>query len=225
MAHLSGGVVALLDTLTFPETITILVIALIVLGPDKLPGMARSIGNWMNKLKKMSANLQAEVREVMDDPQMQPLRELGEFAAQPKKKLAEYAMAAEAEVDRAEAMAVPAKSEEPAEDADATDAGTTDADAAAAESTEGDAVDPDGADGVVRDPGAVGQTIEDEIAATEAEMDAAELEAEAEIEAAEARGDVVPADPTPAEHVHKVVATGPNHPMERQSPEPHALDS
>src|SRR6476659_9063294 len=107
MAHLSGGVFALLDTLTFPETMTILVVALIVLGPDKLPGMARSIGEWMSKLKKMSANLQAEVREVMDDPQMQPLRELGEFAAQPRKKLAEYAMAAEAEVERDDAAADP----------------------------------------------------------------------------------------------------------------------
>ncbi len=185
MAHLSGGVVALLDTLTFPETITILVIALIVLGPEKLPGMARSIGTWMNKLKKMSANLQAEVREVMDDPQMQPLRELGEFAAQPKKKLAEYAMAAEAEVDRADAVAVPSPLEEVP--AVAHGEGVPDADAS--------------------DPAPVAEiAVVEEIAVAEP---------------AEPQP-VTPHDPDP---VRKVVATGPNHPMERQSPEPHALES
>jgi sec-independent protein translocase protein TatB len=178
MAHLSGGVVALLDTLTFPETITILVIALIVLGPEKLPGMARSIGGWMNKLKKMSANLQAEVREVMDDPQMQPLRELGEFAAQPKKKLAEYAMAAEAEVDRADAVAVPSPLEEVPPVA------------------HGEVV-PDETPDPTAPPGAVSAP---EVAAPE------------------------PAVAEP-ESVRKVVATGPNHPMERQSPEPHAFES
>jgi sec-independent protein translocase protein TatB len=198
MAHLSGGVVALLDTLTFPETITILVIALIVLGPEKLPGMARSIGTWMNKLKKMSANLQAEVREVMDDPQMQPLRELGEFAAQPKKKLAEYAMAAEAEVDRADAVAVPSPLEEvPAvahgevvPEADASDADATPVDATPVE------LDSTPADPTHADPAPVAETIDPR--------------------------PVTPPDPEP---VRKVVATGPNHPMERQSPEPHALES
>ena len=94
----SGGVLALLDTLTFPETITILVIALIVLGPEKLPGMARTIGQWMTKAKRMAANLQSEMRDVVDDPAMKPLRDLGEFAAQPKRKLAEFALAAEAEM-------------------------------------------------------------------------------------------------------------------------------
>lgn len=184
MAHLSGGVVALLDTLTFPETITILVIALIVLGPEKLPGMARSIGEWMNKLKKMTANLQAEVREVMDDPQMQPLRELGEFAAQPKKKLAEYAMAAEAEVDRADAVAVPSPLEEiPAETGD--------------------------------DAPPIGDATPTE--------DATPVEDTEPVEEAVPVEETEPVEDDPA--VRKVIATGPNHPMERQSPEPHALES
>jgi sec-independent protein translocase protein TatB len=67
------------------------------LGPEKLPGMARTLGTWLQKLRRLSANLQAEVRDVMDDPAMQPIRELGEFAAQPRRKLVEYATAAEIE--------------------------------------------------------------------------------------------------------------------------------
>ena len=67
----------LLDTLTFPELITILVVGLVVLGPDKLPGMARQAGEWMAKLRAMSSNLQREVSSVLDEPEMQSLKELG----------------------------------------------------------------------------------------------------------------------------------------------------
>lgn len=91
----SGGVMlALLDTLTFPEMMTILVLALVVLGPEKLPGMARQAGQWMNKIKEVASQLQSEVADVMDDPAMKPLKELGEFAASPRAKLAELARAA-----------------------------------------------------------------------------------------------------------------------------------
>src|SRR6516162_2116249 len=110
-----GGVLALLDTLTFPETITIVVIALVVLGPEKLPGMARTIGQWMTKAKRMAANLQAEMRDVVDDPAMKPLRDLGEFAAQPRRKLAEFALAAEAEMSQEQAEAIMAQADEVAE--------------------------------------------------------------------------------------------------------------
>ena len=88
---------ALLDTLTFPETLTILVLALVVLGPEKLPDMARSAGRWMTKIRSVAASLQSEVADVMDDPAMKPLRELGEFAASPRAKLADMARAAVAE--------------------------------------------------------------------------------------------------------------------------------
>jgi len=97
-----GAVVALLDTLTFPELLTILVIGLVVLGPEKLPGIARQVGEWAAKLRSMSHNLQREMGEVMDDPEMQSLKELGEFAARPRAKLAEYARKATLEADEAE---------------------------------------------------------------------------------------------------------------------------
>jgi sec-independent protein translocase protein TatB len=89
----------LLDTLTFPELITILVVGLVVLGPDKLPGMARSAGEWLAKLRTMSSNLQREVNSVLDEPEMQSLKELGEFAARPRAKLAEYARNATLDAD------------------------------------------------------------------------------------------------------------------------------
>ena len=87
----TGPVVALLDTVTFPELMTFLVIALVVLGPDKLPGLARSAGQWVQKLRSMAENLQSEVTGALDESEMQSLRELGEFAVRPRAKLVEFA--------------------------------------------------------------------------------------------------------------------------------------
>jgi sec-independent protein translocase protein TatB len=95
----TAAVLGLLDTLTFPELLTILVVGLVVLGPEKLPGIARQAGEWMAKLRSMSSNLQRQVSDVLDEPEMQSLKELGEFAARPRAKLAEYARAAALDAD------------------------------------------------------------------------------------------------------------------------------
>ncbi len=87
----TAPVVGLLDTVTFPELMTVLVVGLVVLGPEKLPGIARQAGRWLNKLRTMTENLQEEVRGTLDDSEMESLKELGEFAIRPRAKLAEYA--------------------------------------------------------------------------------------------------------------------------------------
>lgn len=43
------------------EIFLILVIALIVVGPERLPGLARTIGSWVYKVKKFVANARAEL--------------------------------------------------------------------------------------------------------------------------------------------------------------------
>jgi len=50
------------------ELLIILFVALVVLGPDKLPDAARKIGNVMGEVKRMSAGFQEEVRSAMDTP-------------------------------------------------------------------------------------------------------------------------------------------------------------
>ncbi len=44
-----------------PEMIVILAIALIVVGPDKLPGLARSSAKWLLELKKMAETLKKDL--------------------------------------------------------------------------------------------------------------------------------------------------------------------
>jgi sec-independent protein translocase protein TatB len=79
------------------EILVIIILALVVLGPERLPEMARNAGKMLHKFRTMTSGLQSQVRDVMDDPAMQPLRELGEFAARPRQKLSEYALEAEAD--------------------------------------------------------------------------------------------------------------------------------
>jgi sec-independent protein translocase protein TatB len=53
------------------EVLVILLVALIVLGPDKLPKAAKQVGQVMGDLRRMSAGFQRELRNALDEP-MEP---------------------------------------------------------------------------------------------------------------------------------------------------------
>jgi sec-independent protein translocase protein TatB len=50
------------------KILVVLVVALVVLGPDKLPRVARQAGRLVNDLRKVRDGLNAEVREAFGDP-------------------------------------------------------------------------------------------------------------------------------------------------------------
>lgn len=130
----SAGVVGIFDSLTGGEVLFVLMLALVVLGPERLPEVARTIGQWIAKLKAMTADLQGEMREVMEDPAMQSIREVGEFVAQPRRKLSELVAAAESDAEKeeiAEALAKAVDAEDDASDDDDDSEPVADADAVA----------------------------------------------------------------------------------------------
>jgi Tat protein translocase TatB subunit len=51
-----------------PELLVILVVALLVLGPNKLPEVARQVGKAMGELRRLSAGFQAELRDAIQEP-------------------------------------------------------------------------------------------------------------------------------------------------------------
>jgi sec-independent protein translocase protein TatB len=52
-----------------PEKLILLfVIALIVLGPDKLPGAARNAGRMLAEVRRITGGLQNELRDALNDP-------------------------------------------------------------------------------------------------------------------------------------------------------------
>lgn len=50
------------------ELLVILLVALVVLGPTKLPEAARQAGQVMKELRRISSGFQAELKSAMDDP-------------------------------------------------------------------------------------------------------------------------------------------------------------
>ena len=50
------------------EVLLILVVALVVLGPDKLPGAARQAGRWLGELRRLSSGFQSELRDALHEP-------------------------------------------------------------------------------------------------------------------------------------------------------------
>jgi sec-independent protein translocase protein TatB len=63
------------------EVIIILVLALIVLGPEKLPDAIRRFARFYGEFKKMSSGFQNELRNALDEP-MQELRSTAELLKQ-----------------------------------------------------------------------------------------------------------------------------------------------
>ena len=54
------------------EILVVLVVALIVLGPTRLPDAARSMGKALAELRRVSSGVQAEVREAFAEPPTYP---------------------------------------------------------------------------------------------------------------------------------------------------------
>lgn len=55
-----------------PEILVILVAALIILGPKRLPEAARQMGKAMAEFRRVSSGLQAEVRDAFAEPVQAP---------------------------------------------------------------------------------------------------------------------------------------------------------
>jgi sec-independent protein translocase protein TatB len=48
------------------EFILICLIALMILGPERLPGVTRKIGAWLGKARQMSRSIQRQLEDEMD---------------------------------------------------------------------------------------------------------------------------------------------------------------
>ena len=68
-----------------PEVLVILLVALIVLGPQQLPKAVRSVGNVMSELRRMSSGFQDEIRNALDvSTESDARREGAELARHPE---------------------------------------------------------------------------------------------------------------------------------------------
>lgn len=56
------------------ELLVIGVVALIAIGPKELPGVLRSVGHWMGKIRSMASEFQGQFQEAMREAEMADLK-------------------------------------------------------------------------------------------------------------------------------------------------------
>jgi sec-independent protein translocase protein TatB len=56
------------------ELLVIAAVALIVIGPKELPGVLRSVGHWMGKIRRMASDFQGQFNEAMREAEMSDLK-------------------------------------------------------------------------------------------------------------------------------------------------------
>ena len=56
------------------ELLVIAAVALIVIGPKELPGVLRSVGHWMGKIRRMASDFQNQFNEAMREAEMSDLK-------------------------------------------------------------------------------------------------------------------------------------------------------
>ena len=53
------------------EVLVVLVLVLLILGPERLPDFARKIGSFLKQAKRMSRSFQEELRSAIEDPEVE----------------------------------------------------------------------------------------------------------------------------------------------------------
>src|ERR1700747_5240 len=59
---------------SWSELILIGIVALVAIGPKELPGVLRTVGQWMGKARKMAAEFQSQFQEAMREAEMADLK-------------------------------------------------------------------------------------------------------------------------------------------------------
>ena len=61
----------------FWEVSLIGVLALIVIGPERLPGVARTAGTWLGKARRMMADIKTDIKSELDESDLDGLKSIG----------------------------------------------------------------------------------------------------------------------------------------------------
>jgi sec-independent protein translocase protein TatB len=71
---------------SWSELLLIGIVALVVIGPKELPGVLRTLGQWMSKVRRMAGEFQNQFQDAMREAELADLkREVDEMKAQASK--------------------------------------------------------------------------------------------------------------------------------------------
>ena len=66
------------------ELVVIGVVALIAIGPKELPGVLRTVGQWMGKARRMASEFQGQFNEAMREAEMADIKKTFDDASDRK---------------------------------------------------------------------------------------------------------------------------------------------
>lgn len=66
---------------SFGEIMTAGVVALVVLGPERLPKVARTVGEWIGKMQRMAGNVKQELTQHAEYAELNKIKQDFEHAA------------------------------------------------------------------------------------------------------------------------------------------------
>lgn len=68
---------------SWSEILLIGIVALVVIGPKELPGVLRTLGQWMGKVRRMAGEFQSQFQDAMREAELADLKkEVDDMAAQ-----------------------------------------------------------------------------------------------------------------------------------------------
>ena len=71
----------------FSEVVIIAIIALVILGPERLPKVARTLGFWVGKARRMVADVKSDIDREMRESELTDLRKLGDEISEVKNEV------------------------------------------------------------------------------------------------------------------------------------------
>jgi Tat protein translocase TatB subunit len=95
------------------ELMVIFLVALIFLGPHRLPNAARQVGKFMAEMRRMSSGFQSELRNALDEPLDPKPRRPRSLAADPPAATATPRPVPDTPLDPEVAAAIEAEQAEP----------------------------------------------------------------------------------------------------------------
>jgi sec-independent protein translocase protein TatB len=101
------------------ELLIIGVVALIAIGPKELPGVLCTLGQWMNKLRRMASEFQSQFHEAMREAEMADLKKQVDDMTSQAQSYASFDPVAEVrrELDSTQQQIESAMADKPAETA------------------------------------------------------------------------------------------------------------